>query len=229
MTPFPPAHPNQLRELFEARLQVLASAHRNYRAAAHRFLTYLQTHFAEVHRLSDLRRDPHVLGWFRSLDAEDPPLSNSTRRIYLIGLRRLLHDPVSEDHAMHPALIRREDFPLRPPRPRKPRPTQNRRSPLPHSIFADIFETHIQTLTVTLTDYDRRLSRGRPRLPLISPKPFSTTASALGLAARSPLARLAPLPRRTSTVLFRDHAPEVPTQASRPIPAINLPRPSPAR
>jgi site-specific recombinase XerD len=150
MTPFPPAHPNQLGEFFETRLQVLATTHRYYRIAAHRFLTYLQTHFPGRCGLSDLRRDPHLLGWLHSLDAEDPPLSNSTRRLYLIGLRRLLHDPVSEDHAMHPALIRREDFPLRPPRPRKPRPTQNRRSPLPHSIFADIFETHIQTLTATL-------------------------------------------------------------------------------
>ena len=137
MTSSRPAFCNQLAELFGARLQTLAP-HRYYRIAAQRFVSYLQTDFPNLHHLSDLRRNPHLLGWFRSLDVEDPPLSNSTRRIYLIGLRRLLHDP--QDPAMPSALILREDFPLPPRRPRKPCPPQNRCLLLPHPTFRDSFE-----------------------------------------------------------------------------------------
>jgi site-specific recombinase XerD len=149
MTASRPAHHNQLAELFGARLQTLAP-HRYYRIAARRFLSYLQTNFPNLHSLSDLRRDPHLLGWLRSLDAEDPPLSNNTRRIYLIGLRCLLRDPQAPDAAVPSTMILREDFRLSPPRPRKPGPTLNRRVPLPHPIFGHIFEACIQTLTETL-------------------------------------------------------------------------------
>jgi hypothetical protein len=128
MTASRPAHHNQLAELFGARLQTLAP-HRYYRIAARRFLSYLQTNFPNLHSLSDLRRDPHLLGWLRSLDAEDPPLSNNTRRIYLIGLRCLLLDPQAPDAAVPSTMILREDFRLSPPPPRKPGPTQNRRVP----------------------------------------------------------------------------------------------------
>jgi site-specific recombinase XerD len=149
MTSSRPAYCNQLAELFGARLQTLAP-HRYYRIAAQRFVSYLQTDFPHLHRLCDLRRDPHLLGWFRSLDAEDPPLSNSTRRIYLIGLRCLLRELSPQGPAVPSALILREDFPLPPRRPRKPRPPQNRRLPLPHPAFRDSFEACIQTLAATL-------------------------------------------------------------------------------
>ena len=64
MTPFRPAR-CQLEELFDARIQALTSPHRYFRAAAHRFLFYLQTDFPQVRQLSELRRDPHLLGWLR--------------------------------------------------------------------------------------------------------------------------------------------------------------------
>ena len=166
MTPFPhsqsPHH--KIEELFEARIQPLTITHRYYRVAAHRFLSYLQTEFPDVLRLSELRRDPHLLGWVRCLCEEDPPLSNSTRRIYLIGLRRLLHDFAAEGHSLQPGLILSEDFPPPLPVQRKLRRTNDRRSPLPHPTFGEIFDAHIQTLTTTLrphTIYTYRIAACR--------------------------------------------------------------------
>jgi site-specific recombinase XerD len=152
MTPFPaPGLPHQkLEEIFDTHTRALTTAHRYYRAAAHRFLAYLQTDYPQLLQLSELRRDPHLLGWLRRLGEQAPPLSDSTRRIYLVGLRRLLHDFASSGHPLQPQLILPEDFPLRPPHPRKPRPTQPRRPPLPHPLFGEIFDVCIQALTATL-------------------------------------------------------------------------------
>ena len=98
-----------------AQIQVLNSPYRHYRVAADRFLAYLQTDFPHLDSLSELRRDPHLLGWIRGLCQQDPPLSHSTRRIYLTCLRRLLRDSAPEGQ---PGLILPEDFPPRAPQPR---------------------------------------------------------------------------------------------------------------
>jgi site-specific recombinase XerD len=147
MTSCPVYH--NLDELFYARIQALTPSHRYYRIAAHRFLTYLHTNFPQVEHLSDLRRDPHLLGWLRSL-AQPDALSNSSRRMYLIALRRLLRDLASEGHALQPELIVTKDFPSRPPRPPKARSPKDRRLPLPHPIFGKMFENLIQTIATTL-------------------------------------------------------------------------------
>ena len=76
--------------------------------------------------------EPHLLGWIRCLGEESPPLSQSTRRIYLVGLRRLLRDLASEGHPLQPELIRPED------------------SRLSHLLFGEIFEACIQTLASAL-------------------------------------------------------------------------------
>src|SRR2546428_7449276 len=49
-------------------------------------LCYLHDAFPQLHRLSQLRRDPHLLGWFRCLREQDTPLSNKTREDYLLLL-----------------------------------------------------------------------------------------------------------------------------------------------
>jgi site-specific recombinase XerD len=143
MTPSPASGlPHQkLEEIFDVRIQTLTTPHRYYRVAAHRFLAYLQTDFPQVLQLSELRRDPHLLGWLRCLCEQDPPLSSSTRRIYLVGLRRLLHDFASAGHPLQPGLmlILPEDFPPQP-----------RRSQLPQLLFGEIFDARIQTLTTIL-------------------------------------------------------------------------------
>jgi len=85
---------------------------RNYGSATHRFLAYLHTAFPKVCKLSQLRRDPHFLGWFRSLCDQNPPLCTECRLHYLILLRRLLRDLADNGHPLQPDLIRPEDFPL---------------------------------------------------------------------------------------------------------------------
>ena len=117
-----------LEQVFEAHVQTLSltlqlSTVRNYQSVFHRFLGYLRTAFPKVRRLSQLRRDPHMLGWFHWLCEQDPPLRNHTREEHLLCLRRLLDDLAIQGHPLRPGLIIREDFPVRPeylPRPLSP-------------------------------------------------------------------------------------------------------------
>jgi len=130
-------------EIFEACIQTLASALQPrtieiYRVAARRFLFYLQTDFPQVRQLSELRRDPHLLGWLSLLGAQDPPLSHNTRLKYLLGLRHLFLDLASQGHPLQPRLILAEDFP------------HHRRFQLSDLRFGEIFEARIQTLAATL-------------------------------------------------------------------------------
>ena len=130
----PPSRPRRphLEAIFAAQIQTLAATLRHdtvthYQCVARRFLSYLHHAFPEVRRLSQLRRDPHLLGWFRWLCDQQPPLSNKTRADYLIGLRRLLDDLAAHGHGLPPHLIRREDFPPLPrylPRPLAPHQDQ---------------------------------------------------------------------------------------------------------
>ena len=121
-----------LDQIFEAHIRTLAPTLRhdtvtNYRCVARRFLCYLHNAFPQLHRPSQLRRDPHLLGWFRWLCEQDPPLCNKTRADYLLGLRRLFDDLTANGHSIQPDLIRREDFPPRPqylPRPLPPQDDQ---------------------------------------------------------------------------------------------------------
>lgn len=109
----------KLEEIFETRIQTLATTLSrgtvaNYRATARRFLSYLHANFPRVRRLSQLHRDPHLLGWFRCLCDQNPPLSNKTREMYLLCLRRLLQDFAYNGHSVQPGLIISEDFPPQP-------------------------------------------------------------------------------------------------------------------
>lgn len=105
-----------LEQIFDAHIRVLATTLRPntvalYRYAPRHFLTYLHAVFPQVRKLSQLRRDPHLLGWFHRLCEQDPPLCNQTREIYLRVLRRLLQGLIDNGHFLQPGLIRREDFP----------------------------------------------------------------------------------------------------------------------
>ena len=114
-----------LEQIFETHLQTLALTLRpgtmeGYRSTVHRFLASLRTTFPQVRRPSQLRRDPHLLSWFRSLCEQQPPLSNRMRIRHLLHLRRLLTDMSANGHCILPDLIRHEDFPPQPrylPRP----------------------------------------------------------------------------------------------------------------
>jgi site-specific recombinase XerD len=117
-----------LEQIFEMQVQTLALTLQpftvvKYQYVAHHFVSYLRATFPEVHRLSQLRRDPHMLGWFRWLCELHPPVANHTREQRLLCLRRLLDDLAFQGHLIRPGLILREDFPVRPqylPRPLSP-------------------------------------------------------------------------------------------------------------
>jgi site-specific recombinase XerD len=103
-------------EILEAQIQVLTTTRRPktvkcYRYCAHNFLAYLHTTFPRLHKLSQLRRDPHLLAWFRFLCQQYPSPGNRTRHLHLLTVRRLLRDLVNQGHPVTPDLIHREDFP----------------------------------------------------------------------------------------------------------------------
>ena len=94
-----------------------------YQYVARYFVRYLRDEFPEVCRLSQLRRDPHMLGFFRWLCELRPPIGNPTRRQRLLCLRRLLNDLAAQGHHLQPGLIIPEDLPSLPeylPRPLSP-------------------------------------------------------------------------------------------------------------
>jgi len=105
-----------LDRIFEEQLQTLAVTLRQstigyYRSAVNRFLRYLHTAHPHLRTASQLRRDPHILGWLRSLGHETPPLSNRSRRACLMCVRRLLDDLISNGQPLAEGLILRQDFP----------------------------------------------------------------------------------------------------------------------
>ena len=114
-----------LETILPAQIRTLALTLRpntvaGYSWAARRFLSYLHAAFPQVRQLGDLRRDPHLLGWFRSLCDQRPPLSHKSRADLLRGIRRLLQDLADNGHSIPPGLIRLQDFPPQPsylPRP----------------------------------------------------------------------------------------------------------------
>lgn len=108
-----------LEQIFETQVRTLSLTLQpftvsKYQYVARRFLGYLRATFPEVRRLSQLRRDPHMLGWFRWLCELHPPVGNHTREQRLLCLRRLFDDLAAQGHHLQPGLIIREDFPARP-------------------------------------------------------------------------------------------------------------------
>jgi site-specific recombinase XerD len=103
-------------QIFETHIQTLAitlqpNSIANYRSTAKLFIYYLRSDFPLVRRLSHLRRDPHLLGWFRWMVEQRPGLCNQTRVTHLVTLRRLFHDLAANGHRIQPDLIRLSDFP----------------------------------------------------------------------------------------------------------------------
>jgi site-specific recombinase XerD len=103
-------------KILEAQIQVLTTTRRPktvkcYRYCAHNFLAYVHTTFPRLRKLSQLRRDPHLLAWFRFLCQQYPSPGNRTRHLHLLTVRRLLRDLANQGHPVTPDLIRGEDFP----------------------------------------------------------------------------------------------------------------------
>lgn len=85
---------------------------RLYRDAAKSFLSYLHAHWPNVHRPSQLRRDPHILGWLRSLCDRQPPLSKKTRMERIINVRRLIRDLETYSDPPRADLFAPGDYPV---------------------------------------------------------------------------------------------------------------------
>jgi len=121
-----------LEEILKDRIRILATTLQpetilSYGTALNHFLAYLRIAFPKVRHPSQLRRDPHLLGWFRWLCEQKRPLSNATRRKYLNQLRRLFYDLTDNGHSLQAGLIRSEDLPPRQhylPRPLSPQDDQ---------------------------------------------------------------------------------------------------------
>lgn len=110
-------HRENLQRIFDSQIQNLALTLRpntvlGYQAVANCFLNYLGTSYPQIYRLSQLRRDPHILGWLRTLCERTPPYKNGTRLCYLIRLRRLFQDLASnKTHSCNQDLIVPDDLP----------------------------------------------------------------------------------------------------------------------
>ncbi len=106
----------RMDKVLEAQIQALTTTRRPktvrcYRYCAHNFLAFLHTAFPRLRQLSQLRRDPHLLAWFRFLCQQYPSPGNRTRHLHLLTIRRLLRDLANQGHPVTFDLIRGEDFP----------------------------------------------------------------------------------------------------------------------
>jgi hypothetical protein len=92
---------------------------RQYRAVARCFLIYLGDQHPDIRSLDQLRRDPHILGWFVDLRSQNLAPAVYTARLLLMRcmLEELTWNAQLPDLAH---LIRREDIPRAPQRCRAP-------------------------------------------------------------------------------------------------------------
>jgi site-specific recombinase XerD len=114
-----------IEQIFDSYLQTLAVNRRpgtlgQYQSTFRGFLNFLTSHYPEVRRLSQLRRDPHIIGWLATLTS----FRNCTRIHQIYDLRRCLRDLADEGrHGIRENLIVRRDFPQQDkylPRPLSP-------------------------------------------------------------------------------------------------------------
>jgi site-specific recombinase XerD len=101
---------------------------RRYRGTVRSFLTYLGATYPDVRSLTQLRRDPHILGWMSHRHSQTPTLTTNSYINLLIALRWTFHELAWMNELPELAhLIRREDIPRLPhrlPRPLSPEQDQ---------------------------------------------------------------------------------------------------------
>jgi|HubBroStandDraft_6_1064221.scaffolds.fasta_scaffold80534_2 integrase len=123
----PTEHP--LEKALQARVRLLEttlqpSSISSYRHTVRLFLEYLQETFPEVCKPSQLRRDPHLLGWLEFLwklrTPAGSPLNSATRGQHVMRLRTLLDLLADLPQPPMPGLVRGQDIPPR--QYRLPRP-----------------------------------------------------------------------------------------------------------
>jgi len=108
----------ELDQIIEQQLQAMAATLKPatvayYRSQTNRFLRYLHLNHPDLRSPAQLQRNPHILGWLRSLAEEIPPLASRSRRAAMICIRRLLDDLADNGYAIGNALILAQDLPPR--------------------------------------------------------------------------------------------------------------------
>jgi site-specific recombinase XerD len=108
--------------LLETTLQPSTIDH--YRRTLRLWIQYLKENFPQVSKASELRRDPHILGWLEYLwklrNPAGNPLDTSTRGQHVIRLRTLLDLLADAPEPPIGGLLRSQDIPPR--QHRLPRP-----------------------------------------------------------------------------------------------------------
>lgn len=118
-----------LQQAIEARVRLLEtilqpSTVGHYRRTVRLFLSYLNESFPEVRKPSQLRRDPHLLGWLEYLwklrTAQGNPLSSGMRGQHVLQMRALLELLADAPQPPLAGLLHSDDIPPR--QYRLPRP-----------------------------------------------------------------------------------------------------------
>ncbi len=112
-------HP--LAAALQTRVRLLATTLRpstvsHYEHTVRLFLAYLRESFPDLRRPSQLRRDPHLLGWLeylwmQRLSSSGQPWCTGTRAAHLIRLRKLLDLLGDHPSPPRPGLLLSEDIP----------------------------------------------------------------------------------------------------------------------
>jgi len=144
----PLEHPlaHQFQRAIESLTAALApDSARQYRGAARHFLICLGEDYPAVCSLDQLRRDPHILGWFAHLRSHTPSLAPAVyvcRQLFLRSILAELAWTAQLSDLAH--LIRREDIPRIPQRLPRPLTAEQdrllqqellRRNDLPANVF----------------------------------------------------------------------------------------------
>jgi integrase len=155
----------QFQRAVESLTAALApESHRQYRGAARYFLIYLGEDHPAVCSLGQLRRDPHILGWYAHMRSQNPPLAPAVYICRLLLLRCILQELAWTAQLPELAhLIRREDVPRAPQRlPRALTAQQDqliqkellRRNDLPANVFLLLRHTGMRIGECTDLSYD---------------------------------------------------------------------------
>lgn len=144
----PLEHPlaHQFQRAVESLTAALApESTRQYRGAMRYFLIYLGQDHPAVCSLGQLRRDPHILGWYTHMRSQNPPLAPDVYICRLLLLRCILEELAWTSQLPDLAhLIRREDIPRAPQRLPRALTAQHdqliqkellRRNDLPANVF----------------------------------------------------------------------------------------------
>jgi integrase len=171
----------QFRRAVESITAALApNSARQYSCAVRYFLIYLGEDHPSVCSLLQLRRDPHILGWFTHLRSKTPPLAPAVYISRLLFLRCILQELAWTAQLPDLAhLIRREDIPRAPQRlPRALTAQQDqliqqellRRNDLPANVFLLLRHTGMRIGECADLSYDCLRNLGPDRWAIHVPR-----------------------------------------------------------